>query len=199
MTPLASTCVGIKSDSYPRSRSRFGIKIVVAIAITIVVASACGGPSLSLQSSSPSPSSSQHLHHHPHTQPLSLNIIIMIVLIIIIILILINICNTSSYYQLCGACRHRHGACSCEQVRGQAPQTIEKTPMSVTMRRTKTLGAVPMTEQAVWGVGSAGKPRAPSQRQVPRNSATPTVSVTDNVGRAKKKININQRPPNGSC
>ena len=59
--------------------------------------------------------------------------------------------------------------------------------MSVTMRRTKTLGAVPMTEQAVLGVGSAGKPRAPSQRPVPRDSATPTVSVTDNVGRAKKK------------
>ena len=33
----------------------------------------------------------------------------------------------------------------------------------------KTLGAVPMTEQAVWGVGSAGKPRAPSQRPVPRD------------------------------
>ena len=57
--------------------------------------------------------------------------------------------------------------------------------MSVTMRRTKTLGAVPMTEQAVWGVGSAGKPRAPSQRPVPRDSATPTVSVTDNVGGGK--------------
>ena len=63
--------------------------------------------------------------------------------------------------------------------------------MSVTMRRTKTLGAVPMTEQAVWGVGSAGKPRAPSQRPVPGDSATPTVSVTDNVGRAKKKKHHN--------
>ena len=38
--------------------------------------------------------------------------------------------------------------------------------MSVTIRRTRTLGAVPMTEQAVWGVRSAGKPRAPSQRPV---------------------------------
>ena len=31
------------------------------------------------------------------------------------------------------------------------------------------------------------KTRAPSQRPVPRDSATPTVSVTDNVGRARKK------------
>ena len=31
--------------------------------------------------------------------------------------------------------------------------------------RTKTLGAVPRTEQAVWGVGSARKPRAPSQNR----------------------------------
>ena len=34
------------------------------------------------------------------------------------------------------------------------------------MIRTKTLGAVPMTEQAVWGVGSAGKPRAMTRPQL---------------------------------
>ena len=30
----------------------------------------------------------------------------------------------------------------------------------------ETPGAVPMTEQAVWGVGSARKPRAPSKKPV---------------------------------
>ena len=70
----------------------------------------------------------------------------------------------------------------------------------------ETPGAVPMTEQAVWGVGSARKPRAPSQKPVLSGLAvasdpigfwegvgpdcavaTPLLPVTDNVGRAKKK------------
>ena len=69
----------------------------------------------------------------------------------------------------------------------------------------ETPGAVPMTEQAVWGVGSARKPRAPSQKPVLSGLAvasdpigfwegvgpdcavaTPLLLVTDNVGREKK-------------
>ena len=70
----------------------------------------------------------------------------------------------------------------------------------------ETPGAVPMTEQAVWGMGSARKPRAPSRKPVLSGLAvasdpvgfweevgpdcavaTPLPPVTDNVGRAKKK------------
>ena len=76
----------------------------------------------------------------------------------------------------------------------------------------ETPGAVPMTEQAVWGVGSAGKPRAPSQKPVLSGLAvasdpigfwegvgpdcavaTPLLPVTDNVGRAKKKKHHHHR------
>ena len=67
-----------------------------------------------------------------------------------------------------------------------------------------------MTEQAVWGVGSARKPRAPSQKPVLSGLAvasdpigfwegvgpdfavaTPLLPVTDNVGRAKEKSSVN--------
>ena len=70
----------------------------------------------------------------------------------------------------------------------------------------ETPGAVPMTEQAVWGMGSARKPRAPSRKPVLSGLAvasdpigfweevgpdcavaTPLPPVTDNVVCAKKK------------
>ena len=56
--------------------------------------------------------------------------------------------------------------------------------------RTKTLGAVPMTEQAVWGVGSGGKPRAPTQKPAHRICLRLQLfsdSHIDNVVRTKKK------------
>ena len=81
--------------------------------------------------------------------------------------------------------------------------------MSVTIRRTRTLGAVPMTEQAVWGVqeNPGHRPKnwylaALRSRPTPSGSgrgvgpdcdsavATPLFPVTDNVGRAKKKKSL---------
>ena len=44
-----------------------------------------------------------------------------------------------------------------------AKRAAARKPTRFGVIRTKTLGAVPMTEQAVWGVGSAWKPRAPTQ------------------------------------
>ena len=55
--------------------------------------------------------------------------------------------------------------------RGISPFRLEGQRFGVT--RTKTLGAVPWTEQAVWGVGSARKPRAPSQKPAHRNCLRP--------------------------
>ena len=51
--------------------------------------------------------------------------------------------------------------------RGISPFRLEGQRFGVI--RTKTLGAVPMTEQAVWGVGSAWKPRAPTPKPAHRN------------------------------
>ena len=55
-----------------------------------------------------------------------------------------------------------------------------------------TLGAVPMTEQAVWGVGSAGKPRAPTQEPAHRNCLRlqlfPEFSPTTSYAQKKKLV-----------
>ena len=65
----------------------------------------------------------------------------------------------------------QHSALRPRWRRGISPFRLEGQRFGVT--RTKTLGAVPRTEQAVWGVGSARKPWAPSQKPAHRNCLRP--------------------------
>ena len=99
--------------------------------------------------------------------------------------------------QLLGQCFWGHWRWSDRRSFSENLAAVSRAGARFGVIRTKTLGAVPRTEQAVWGVGSAGKPRAPTQEPAHRiclRLQLFSVFHIDNVVRTKKNHHHHHHP-----